>query len=212
MLIPFSAVIGLIIGLGLWKLAEIDNAKEAAQQINAVGGLGSPWAKVGIPQGLSESKHFWEELDTRFSPAEIAEIELDSRLGILDEVAAAVGVSASSPPPSPSVSTPVSMMPVSQVQPAVGVVATTPQTTGCSDPAVEWLQANESAFPVPLPPPLVQCYSDRQRLIKATSWVAKAIDAGVSQNKVVTVVFGQSKGTANYANIVELYKEVKGHD
>lgn len=251
MLIPSAAAIGLAVGIGLWKLAEIDNAREAAEEINAVGGLGSPWAQVEIPRNVTGSKQFWQNLDSSFSPEEIAAVENDPRWGLFDKVARAaeasldgrwdeahdqytpeqIGamsddewlslyevkpVSQRVSAPSPSVSTPVSsrlhMMPESQVQPAVEVVATTPQTTGCDDGAVGWLQANTDAFPVPMPPPLVECYADRQSLIKATAWVSKAIDAGVSQNKVVTVVFGSAKGTANYQRIVDLYKEVKGHD
>ena len=261
MFIPFaaSAVVGVGVGLGLWRLAEIENAREAAEGITAVGGINSPWAQVEVSRHVTGSKHFWDELDSKFSPDEIAAVENDPRWGLFDELEPVppsqftteqVGlmtertqhltpeqlgamseddwlsmyevhpvssrVSAPSPPPSQPVSTPVSsrlhMTPESQVQPAVEVVATTPQTTGCSDRAVAWLQANQGAFPVPLPPPLVESYADRQALIKATSWVSKAIDAGVSQNKVVTVVFGTAKGTANYQRIVELYKEVKGND
>jgi len=243
MLIPLAAATGLAIGVGLWKLAEIDNAREAveaaktaAEEINAVGGVDSPWTKVEIPESATGYSEFWDSLDpdyskelieaatieqrveqwdsihSQVSPDEIATLPDDKWLSLYEVKPVSQQVSAASPAVSSPVSSRLHMTPESQVQPAVEVVATTPQTTSCSDGAVEWLQANAQAFPVPIPPTLVECYADRQSLIKAAAWVSKAIDAGVSQNKVVTVVFGSAKGTANYQRIVDLYKEVKGHE
>lgn len=220
MIIPALILgMGAALGLGLWRLAEAENAREFAHEVNRVGGLNSPWSAPQVPASVTASPEFWKQLDSRYSPAQIAQMEYDPSFLIAAEQAyTTASVSSPDSPsvsqlasvsPSTSVSAPASTSPTSQVQPAVEVVATTPPTTGCDDTAVEWLGANTDHFPVPMPPALVDCYSDRMALAKASGWVARAIAAGVSQNKTVTVVFGQSKGTAAYDRIVELYRALK---
>lgn len=221
MIIPAVVLsIGAALGFGLWRLAEYENAREYADEVNRVGGLNSPWGAPQVPASVTANPEFWEQLDRRYSPEQVAQIEADPGEFLVAAEQAYTAASVSTPDsphvsqlvsvyPYTSVSAPVSTSPITQVQPAVEVVATTPPTTGCDDPAVEWLEANAEHFPVPMPPALVDGYSDRMALAKASGWVARAIAAGVSQNKTVTVVFGQSKGTAAYDRIVELYRALK---
>jgi hypothetical protein len=142
-------------------------------------------------------------MEKRFSKAEIEEIERYPWIGI-DSPATA-------PEPTPSHAPETLVQPA--LQPVVATGCTTGGATGCNEvetlPPNEWLEQNKCFFPVHLPPAQVTNYRDRKALVNASVWVERAITAGVSQNKIVTVVFGQSKGTEKYNRIISLIKDVK---
>jgi hypothetical protein len=211
---------GGALGFALWRMAEIANARDAAQAINAVGGMESPWAQIDVPPSVAELPEFQQQVRPVAVDVDLWEMQPtvphSQRLHL----------SQTEPwPPSPTVSAPVSTSPTSQVQPAVEAVATTPLATSCTPEAVAlveaamdgpailspewWLDQHKEVFPIAPPPADLESDEDKLTFAMASGWVAKAIAMGVSQNKIVTVVFGQSKGTATYRRIVDLYRELK---
>ena len=204
----------LALGIGAAKLAQWDNERERLELVTRTGGEGSPWlaspamatARVEVekpPVRATASKQFWDELDRKYSKEEIEAIERYPWVGI-DSPATA-------PEPTPSHAPETLVQPA--LQPVVATGCTTGGATGCNEvetlPPNEWLEQNKCFFPVHLPPAQVTNYRDRKALVNASVWVERAITAGVSQNKIVTVVFGQSKGTEKYNRIISLIKDVK---
>jgi hypothetical protein len=204
----------LALGVGTAKLAQWDNERERMELVAKTGGEGSPWltspsmttARVEAKKPsvrATASKQFWDELDRRYSKEEVDEIERYPWTGV-DPPAAA-------PEPTP-LHTPETLVQPA-FQPVVTTGCTTGGATGCGEPEIlsstDWLEQNKCFFPVLLPPAQVTNYRDRKALIDASVWVERALTAGVSQNKIVTVVFGQSKGTEKYNRIVSLIKDVK---
>lgn len=198
------------LGAFLWHRAIIENQQDLAQQIESQGGVNSPWLQPELRRKIEASPDFWATLDSKYSDAEKDQIERNPFASL--PVSPLVSPPASAP--SPVASQPVSMHEATTApQPAVEPVAPTTSPTGCS-PVVEltgcdWLTANKPFFPVAVPPAQVESFVDRQKLIQASAWIAKAVEAGISQNKIVTEVFGKSKGTAEYSRIVEIVKELK---
>lgn len=195
------------VGFALWRLAEQENRREHEQFIERVGGPNSPWIadvkKEPTPQ-------FWNGFDSRYTPDEQVAIERDPTWG-LHTSAAPPSTSPSTSAPSPQPPQHISAYETSTApQPAVEVVATTGCTTGCGDSAQDWLSENSCFFPIAVPPIQIEYPKDQRALITATHWITKALDAGVSQNKIVTVVFRKSKGTADYDRITEIIRSVRG--
>lgn len=204
----------LVLGIGTAKLAQWENDRERMELVTRTGGEGSPWlasspmatAKAEVKQpSISDAdcRQFWDGIEKRFSKEEIEEIERYPWIG--------VDLPATAPEPAPLHAPETLVQPA--LQPVVTTGCTTGGATGCGEPEIlsstDWLEQNKCFFPVPLPPAQVTNYRDRKALVNASVWVERAITAGVSQNKIVTVVFGQSKGTEKYNRIVSLIKDVK---
>jgi len=194
-------------GFALWKLAERENKQEEIAFAERVGGPDSPWVadvkKDATPQ-------FWNAFDSRYTPEEQVAIECDPTWG-LHTSAAPPSTSPSTSAPSPQPPQHISTYEASTApQPAVEVVAATGCATGCADSAQDWLSENSCFFPIAVPPIQIEYPKDQRALITATHWITKALDAGVSQNKIVTVVFRKSKGTADYDRITEIIRSVRG--
>jgi hypothetical protein len=197
-------------GLALWKLAEYENNRELAEYVERVGGSDSPWAPdIRNDVKKEPTRQFWKQFDEQYSEEEQLAIERDPTWGLctpaMSPSVSAMPLSTSPQPPQP-VSTHEA---TTTAQPAVEPVAPTSWTTGCGDTSQDWLSDNGLYFPVAVPPIKIEYPKDRKALVLATHWVTKALDAGVSQNKIVSVVFGKSKGTADYDRIVEIIREVR---
>ena len=192
----------LVLGIGAAKLAQWDNERERMELVARTGGEGSPWLASSLISD-ADCKEFWDGMEKRFSKAEIEEIERYPWIG--------VDPPATAPEPT-SLHAPETLVQPA-FQPVVATGCTTGGATGCNEvetlPPNEWLEQNKCFFPVHLPPAQVTNYRDRKALVNASVWVERAITAGVSQNKIVTVVFGQSKGTEKYNRIISLIKDVK---
>jgi hypothetical protein len=202
--------LGCSLGGWLWVQAVKENQQELAQQIEAQGGINSPWLQTELRGKVEASPEFWTAFESKYSADERNLIERNPLHGLDTSPAMPLTVSGASP----AMSQPVSMYEATTAtQPAVEPVATTTHKTGCDsvvEPAgCDWLTANKPFFPVAVPPATVQSFADRKALIQATYWIGKALDAGISQNKIVTQVFEKSKGTAEYNRIVEIVKELK---
>jgi hypothetical protein len=204
----------LVLGIGTAKLAQWENDRERMELVTRTGGEGSPWlasspmttARVKVEAPVvraTATRQFWNELDHKYSKEQIEAIERDPWIG--------VDLPATAPEPAP-LHTPETLVQPA-LQPVVTTGCTTGGATGCGEPEIlsstDWLEQNKCFFPVLLPPAQVTNYRDRKALVNASVWVERAITAGVSQNKIVTVVFGQSKGTEKYNRIVSLIKDVK---
>lgn len=206
----FVIALGSGFGVWLWTQAEKENRQELAQQIGRQGGVNSPWLQPELREKATATPEFWAEVEGKYSSEQMEDIERNPLLGLPTSPGASLPVSAAPPPASQHVSTHEA---TTAPQPAVELVATTAEPTGCG-PVVEltgcdWLTANRPFFPVAVPPARVDSFADRVRLIQSTAWITKALAAGISQNKIVTQVFGKSKGTAEYDRIVEIVKELK---
>ncbi len=200
----------LVLGIGTAKLAQWENDRERMELVARTGGEGSPWlaspamttARVEVKQpSISDAdcRQFWDGIEKRFSKEEIEEIERYPWIG--------VDLPATAPEPTP-LHTPETLVP-----PAVELVASTGGATGGME-AVElspedWLEQNKCHFPVPIPPIQVRCYGDRKALMTATIWITRAMDAGVSQNKITGVVFQATKKTKAYDAVLSIIKEIQ---
>ena len=187
-------------GFALWRLAERENRREHERFIESVGGPNSPWIadvrKEPTPQ-------FWNGFDSRYTPDEQVAIERDPTWGLHTSAAPP----STSPQPAQHIST---YEATTAPQPAVEVVVPTGCATGCRDSAQDWLSEHDVFFPIAVPPIQIEYPKDQRALITATHWITKALDNGVSQNKIVTVVFRKTKGTADYDRITEIIRSVRG--
>lgn len=200
----------LALGIGTAKLAQWENDRDRMELVVRTGGEGSPWlasppmatakAEVEAPAvRATATKQFWDELDHKYSKEQIEAIERDPWIG--------VDLPAAAPEPTPL------HAPETLVPPPVELVASTGGATGGMEVVElspeDWLEQNKRNFPVPIPPIQVRCYSDRKALMTATIWITRAMDAGVSQNKITGVVFQATKKTKAYDAVLSIIKEIQ---
>lgn len=201
-----AATFGAGLGYLMWFLAGKEVEREQKAEVERQGGFDiskTPWVTAGENEFLSPLHPYSKE--------EIAEMKRLSSLS-----------APTSPPPPPRVSAPVSV-PSPPSPPDTQEPSTNQRFTPVHEPQFEpiapvvapvtgsdWLIANQLDFPVEPPPEKVECYAERQQQETAEKWIREAVAAGISQNKIITEVFGAKKGGNKIAKrIVALVKEVK---
>lgn len=192
-------LLGGLAGYGLYVLAETENAREREQWIESVGGAESPWVDPDVMAG--ELQRIYPDSQQPPVSAPVSE-------------PVSTPVSAPASPPSPPAFTydPQPLVPPAVEAAHLPTFPTSPTVVEVREVALlgdDWLEANGCFFPVALPELNPEGKSEIDRLNLAKDWISEGLKAGLTQTKIACVVFGTTKNSKAYKQIVQLIKEVR---